>query len=100
MTLLTPNLMLTLSNITYYGITQFFPGVITIVFGLRFRGFAVVSGMLAGQVLVAALYFASPDLGGFNLWLISLIANAVVLFVVQALTGTTSREESVSTNKI
>ena len=56
MTLLTPNLMLTLINTTYYGVTQFFPGVMVILFGLRVRPAAIGAGMLTGQLLAIALY--------------------------------------------
>ncbi len=55
MTLLTPNLMLTLINTTYYGVTQFFPGVIAILFGLRVRPAAIAAGMLTGQILAIVL---------------------------------------------
>lgn len=82
MTLLTPNLMLTLINTTYYGVTQFFPGVIVILFGLRVRATAVAAGILCGQILAIILYMRQVDLGGFNLGLLCLIVNLAVLAAV------------------
>ncbi|MGH8779776.1 sodium:solute symporter family protein [Paraburkholderia sp.] len=82
MTLLTPNLMLTLINTTYYGVTQFFPGVIVILFGLRVRATAIAAGMLTGQLLAIILYALQIDLGGFNLGLLCLGVNLAVLTAV------------------
>ena len=79
MTLATPNLMLTLINMTYYGVTQFFPGVIAIVFGLRVSARAIASGLLSGQILAVVLYVVNPDLGGVNLGLICLAVNVLVV---------------------
>lgn len=90
MTLLTPNLMLTLINTTYYGVTQFFPGVMVVLFGLRVRPSAIASGMLTGQVLAIILYVLQIDLGGFNLGLVCLGVNLLVLTAVN-LTAKPSR---------
>lgn len=90
MTLATPNLMLTLINTTYYGVTQFFPGVMVILFGLRVRPAAIACGMLTGQVLAVILYMLQVDLGGFNLGLLCLGVNLLVLTAVN-LTAKASR---------
>lgn len=90
MTLLTPNLMLTLINTTYYGVTQFFPGVMVILFGLRVRPAAIASGMLTGQVLAVILYLLQIDLGGLNLGLPCLGVNLLVMTAVN-LTAKPSR---------
>ncbi|BAN26159.1 sodium:solute symporter family protein [Caballeronia insecticola] len=81
MTLATPNLMLTLINMTYYGVTQFFPGVIAIVFGLRVSARAIASGLLVGQVLAVVLYALNVDIAGLNLGLVCLAANVLVVFL-------------------
>lgn len=85
MTLATPNLMLTLINTAYYGVTQFFPGVIIILFGLRVKPVAVALGLLTGQILAIALYIRHVDLGGFNLGLLCLCINIAVICVVDLL---------------
>jgi solute:Na+ symporter, SSS family len=87
MTLATPNLMLTLINMTYYGVTQFFPGVIAIVFGLRVSARAIASGMLVGQVLAVVLYVLHVDIAGVNLGLICLTINVIVVFLANPSAG-------------
>lgn len=82
LTLLTPNLMLTLVNTAYNGITQFFPGVIIVLLSLRVRAVAVAAGLLVGQILTIILYVNHTDLYGFNVGLISLIVNVVVVLVM------------------
>ncbi|WP_179403847.1 sodium:solute symporter family protein [Burkholderia guangdongensis] len=82
MTLLTPNLMLTLINTTLYGVTQFFPGVLVILLSLRVRAVAVALGILTGQVLAIILYTCQTDLGGFNLGLLCLVVNVAVMIGV------------------
>lgn len=87
MTLLTPNLMLTLINTTYYGVTQFFPGMMAILFGWRIRPMAVALGIACGQALAIALYIQQPDFGGINLGFISLALNLLVTAIVHYLPG-------------
>ncbi|WP_322050596.1 sodium:solute symporter family protein [Paraburkholderia bannensis] len=82
MALKAPNLMVTLINMTYYGITQFAPLILAIVFGLRLQGRAVAAGVLAGQGFALVLYYMSPDLNGINLGLVALALNLVVTAVV------------------
>ena len=82
MTLFTPNLMLTLINTAYYGVTQFFPGVLVILFKRKVRPAAVAMGILVGQVSAIAMYVVQPDFGGFNLGLISLAANVAVMLAL------------------
>ncbi len=82
MTLFTPNLMLTLINTAYYGVTQFFPGMLVILFKRKVRPAAVAMGILVGQVSAIVMYVVQPDFGGFNLGLISLAANVAVMFAL------------------
>jgi SSS family solute:Na+ symporter len=81
MTLSLPNLMLTLVNTTLYGVTQFFPGVLIILLSLRVRASAVALGILAGQALAIDLYVRGVDLGGFNLGLLCLGVNVLVMLI-------------------
>lgn len=82
MTLATPNLMLTLINTTYYGITQFLPGVLAILFGWKLRPFAVGTGIVVGQLSAVALYLMPPAIHGFNVGLLCLAVNAVAVVAV------------------
>ncbi|SAK91398.1 sodium:solute symporter family protein [Caballeronia ptereochthonis] len=79
MTLSLPNLMLTLVNTTLYGVTQFFPGVLIILLSLKVRASAVALGIAAGQLLAINLYVRDVDLGGFNLGLLCLAVNVLVI---------------------
>ncbi|MFC4275787.1 sodium:solute symporter family protein [Achromobacter aloeverae] len=79
LSLTTSNLMVTLLNTAYNGITQFFPGVIIALFGWRIRKHAVLAGILTGQALALALYFTQPPLFGFSAGLAALLANVAVV---------------------
>ncbi|AKJ68089.1 sodium:solute symporter [Pandoraea thiooxydans] len=96
MTLLTPKLMLTLINTAYYGITQFFPGMMVILFGLRVKPVAIALGILTGQIMAVALYLHHIDLGGLNLGLVCLVANIAVASVANLLAGGQARVQSAS----
>lgn len=85
MTLVTPNLMLTLINTAYYGITQFFPGMMVILFSLRVRAAAVALGIAVSQVLAIVLYVWHVELGGLNLGLLCLAVNVAVMMLVNGL---------------
>ncbi|WP_250517453.1 sodium:solute symporter family protein [Caballeronia sp. INDeC2] len=87
MTLATPNLMLTLINMTYYGVTQYFPGVIAIVLGLRVAARAIASGLLVGQLLAVVLYVFHVDIAGINIGLICLAVNVLVVFLANPSAG-------------
>ncbi|VWC76030.1 Na+/solute symporter [Burkholderia lata] len=78
MTLSMPNLMLTMMNTTYYGVTQFFPGMMAILFRARIRPAAIAAGILTGQVSAVVMYFAGVDIGGLNLGLVALSLNVLV----------------------
>ncbi|MEB0084487.1 sodium:solute symporter family protein, partial [Glaciimonas sp. Gout2] len=79
LTLFTPNLMLTIINTAYYGITQFFPGMMIILFFKGVKANAVALGIIVGQVLAILMYVNKIDLGGFNIGLICLLVNIIVL---------------------
>lgn len=81
-TFVTPHLMLTLINTTYYGVTQFFPGMMIIIFFKRVRPMAVALGILVGQILAVVFYMKQVDLGGLNLGLVCLAINIAVIAVV------------------
>ncbi|MDN7489144.1 MULTISPECIES: sodium:solute symporter family protein [Burkholderia] len=84
-TMLTPNLMLTLINTTYYGVTQFLPGVLILLAGRRVRPVAVGAGMICGQVLAMIFYVLHVDFGGINLGLVCLVVNVLVVAAVHAM---------------
>lgn len=82
LTVLAPTLMLNLINTAYYGFTQFFPGLIAILFWRRASAWGVGSGLVVGDLVALALYFSHTLPWGLNLGLIALVVNAAVLVVV------------------
>jgi solute:Na+ symporter, SSS family len=79
-TLLTPNLMLSLINTTYYGVTQFLPGMLILLAGRRVRAGAVAAGIVCGQGLAILCYALHIGFGGINLGLVCLGVNVLVVF--------------------
>lgn len=84
LTLATPNLMTTLVNTAYNGITQFAPGALAALFlRTKLRPLAVGLGILCGQGVSVWLYLAHLAPAGFNGGLIGLICNVIVVGLVQ-----------------
>ena len=78
----TPTLMVTLINTTYYGVGQFFPGLIAVLFSLRVKPAAVTAGILVGQALAVTFYLCKLSLGGINPGLPCLVANVLTAAAV------------------
>ena len=78
-TLATPSLMLTLINTAYFGITQFFPGVIAIIFFRRIDPKAVMAGIIVADILAIALYLLHVKLGGWNIGFLCLLVNIAIV---------------------
>jgi SSS family solute:Na+ symporter len=78
-TLAAPSLMLTLINTAYFGITQFFPGVIAIIWFRRANPVAIMAGIIAADVLAVGLYLMHVNLDGFNTGFICLIVNIAIV---------------------
>jgi solute:Na+ symporter, SSS family len=72
--------MLSLINTTYYGVTQFLPGMLILLAGRRVRPGAVAAGIVCGQGLAIACYALHVDFGGINLGLVCLGVNVLVVF--------------------
>jgi solute:Na+ symporter, SSS family len=91
LTLVTPTLMLTLINTAYFGFGQFFPGVVSILFFRRANPYALLAGLVTGDVLAILLYASGPDLYGINIGLVCLAANALISWAGSSLarSGTT-----------
>ena len=83
LTLATPTLMLTIVNTAYYGIGQFLPGMLIVLFGGRVRPAAIAVGIVVADVLAVALYLLDVTAGGVNLGLIALGVNCLILLVTR-----------------
>jgi SSS family solute:Na+ symporter len=71
--------MLTIVNTAYYGIGQFLPAMLVVLFGGRVRPVALAAGIVVADVLAVALYLLEVTAGGINLGLIALGVNCLVL---------------------
>jgi SSS family solute:Na+ symporter len=80
-TLVTPNLMLSLINTAYYGVTQFLPGMLILLAQRRVRPAAVAAGIVCGQGLAIVCYVQHIEFGGINLGLVCLGVNVLVVAV-------------------
>lgn len=73
-------LLITINNFFYFGITQSLPGMLGILFIRRMRASAIICGIIAGDVLAITLYeFAVPTYG-VNAGFVGLVVNAVIVF--------------------
>ncbi len=86
LTVLTPTLMLNLINTAYYGFTQFFPGLMAILFWKKATPVGVGVGLVVGDAVALTLYFAHITPWGWNLGLVALLANAFVTVSVSLIT--------------
>ncbi len=85
-TLATPTLMLTLINTSYYGTTQFFPGMMAVIFFRRANPIAIATGIIVADVLAISLYVMKISLGGFNIGLVCLLINIAIVVIGSLLT--------------
>lgn len=94
-TLLAPNLMTTLVNTAYNGISQFAPGVLAAVFlKRRLHPLAIGLGIVTGQAIAVILYVEGLAPASFNVGLLGLIANLVVVAIFQLLLPKRNVQES------
>ena len=74
-------LIITVNNVFYFGVTQAFPGVLAILLGRRVSPAAIATGLLAGDAVAIGLYNAAIPLRGCNPGLIGLAVNLAITFV-------------------
>ena len=77
-----PYLLLGLINVTYFGVTQFLPGVIAIIFWSRANKWGIGAGLVAGIgcVFLFNMYTIVPF--ALNKGMCALLVNAVIMVVV------------------
>lgn len=78
LTVLTPTLMLNLINTAYYGFTQFFPGLLAILFWKKATSLGVGIGIVVGDVAALFMYFSHITPLGLNIGLVALAINIMV----------------------
>jgi SSS family solute:Na+ symporter len=73
-------LMVTINNLFYFGVTQAFPGMLAILFLRRVRPASIIAGIVAGDVIAIALYELNISTGGVNPGFIGLLVNLAIVF--------------------
>ncbi|WP_424630318.1 sodium:solute symporter family protein [Bradyrhizobium sp. SYSU BS000235] len=79
LTLFAPTLLLTVNNTAFFGMTQFFPGVLCVLFFKRANPIAIAVGMVVADVLCIAFYVMQTPLYGINIGLVGLIINICIV---------------------
>ncbi|MEP6829490.1 MAG: sodium:solute symporter [Rhizomicrobium sp.] len=73
-------LMVTINNLYYFGMTQFLPGMLGILLLRRLRPSAIIVGILAGDAVAIALYEFALPVGGVNPGFVGLAVNVGIVF--------------------
>jgi len=73
-------LMVTINNLYYFGMTQFLPGMLGILLLRRLRPSAIIAGILAGDAVAIMLYEFAVPVAGINPGFIGLAVNAAIVF--------------------
>jgi SSS family solute:Na+ symporter len=73
-------LLITINNFFYFGITQSLPGMLGILFLRRMHPSAIIAGIVAGDAVAIALYEFAVPLYGVNPGFVGLVVNAGIVF--------------------
>jgi SSS family solute:Na+ symporter len=73
-------LMVTINNLYYFGVTQALPGMLGILFLRRMRPSAIIAGLMVGDMTAVAIYEFAIPVGGMNAGFIGLITNLAIVF--------------------
>jgi SSS family solute:Na+ symporter len=73
-------LMVTINNLYYFGMTQFLPGMLGILFVRRMNPLAIIAGIIAGDVVAIAIFEFAVPVGGLNAGFIGLAVNLAIVF--------------------
>ena len=74
-------LMVTINNLYYFGMTQFLPGMLGVLFLDRMRPGAIIAGIIAGDVVAIAIFELAIPVGGINAGFIGLLVNLGIVFM-------------------
>jgi SSS family solute:Na+ symporter len=87
LTLAAPGLLTTILNTAFFGITQFFPGMLAIMFFRRANPLAIAAGIIVGDVLSVAFFVLKVPTHDFNLGAVCLLINTAILIGGSLLAG-------------
>jgi solute:Na+ symporter, SSS family len=87
LTLVTPNLLVTIQNTAFFGFTQFFPGMMAIMFFRRANPLAIAAGIVVADVLAVAFFVMKVPTHDFNIGAVCLLVNVAILIGGSLLAG-------------
>jgi solute:Na+ symporter, SSS family len=87
LTLAAPSLLTTILNTAFFGITQFFPGMVAIMFFRRANPWAIAAGIIVGDVLSVGLFALKVPTHDFNIGAVALVVNVAILVIGSLLAG-------------
>ncbi len=87
LTLVAPNLLVTIQSTAFFGITQFFPGMLAIMFFRRANPLAIAAGIIVGDVLSVAFFVLKVPTHDFNIGAVCLVINVAILVGGSLLAG-------------
>ena len=87
LTLVAPGLLTTILNTAFFGITQFFPGMLAIMFFRRANPLAIAAGIIVGDVLSVAFFVLKVPTHDFNIGAVCLLINVAILIGGSLLAG-------------
>jgi solute:Na+ symporter, SSS family len=87
LTLLAPTLLTTVLNTAFLGITQFFPGIMAIMFFRRANPLAIAAGIIVGDAFSVALYVMKVPMHDFNIGAVCLLINVAIIIGGSLLAG-------------
>jgi SSS family solute:Na+ symporter len=73
-------LLVTINNLFYFGISQFLPGMLGILFLRKTQPFAIIAGILAGDAIAIAIFELKIPVDGINAGFIGLLVNLGIVF--------------------
>ncbi len=73
-------LMVTINNLYYFGMIQFLPGMLGMLFVRRMRPGAIFAGIVAGDAVAIAIYELAVPVAGMNAGFIGLLVNLGIVF--------------------
>jgi solute:Na+ symporter, SSS family len=91
LTIYFPRLLLGLINVAYFGVTQFLPGVIAIIFWKRANKWGIAAGLITGIFFVFLFGNVSIVPYGLNKGMVALLINAVVMVAVSLMSSPDER---------
>ncbi|HVE22359.1 MAG TPA: sodium:solute symporter family protein [Acidocella sp.] len=87
LTLLAPTLLVTIQNTAFFGFTQFFPGMMAIMFFRRANPLAIAAGIIVADVLAVAFFVMKVPTHDFNIGAVCLLINVAILIGGSLLAG-------------